>query len=294
MNNLSFKVGEFTITPVPAGVFIVSEKKVLEDMPDSMRGTVVPKPAQVTVTVFLIEHPDAKILIDTGTGASASGDLDGNFSLLTSYTVAEMLPDAGAKPEDITHVIITHRHFDHICGCTTFSDGKLVPSFANARYVIQKGEWDICAGGSRKRSYFSEHLAPLHEFGRLEIIEGDAQILPGVFCERTGGHSEHHQIVRIESGGERLLHAGDLISRTAYAGYGATAGYNYDHELALRLRKELVARAARENAALAFGHDERVSLGRPIIAHGCVEVRPVRLVPPQPDKIKTNRKPQTH
>ena len=80
-------------------------------------------------------------------------------------------------------MIATHLHFDHIGGGTTYdASGKLVPTFPNARYIIQKGEWEnaLANHGVMKRTYLKENLLPLEEAKVIEFVDGDKEILPAV------------------------------------------------------------------------------------------------------------------
>src|SRR5690606_31724921 len=110
-------------------------------------------------------------------------------------------------------VLATHLHFDHAGGFTARTDGGLVPRFPRARYLIRRGEWeDATHPHERNRaSYLFENYVPLLDAGRVEFIEDDGEVLPGISVARTGGHTMHHQIVRFTSGGRTAVYVADLI-----------------------------------------------------------------------------------
>jgi glyoxylase-like metal-dependent hydrolase (beta-lactamase superfamily II) len=144
----------------------------------------------------------------TSTASTASRNLD--------HTLAE----AGLAPEDIDIVLASHLHFDHAGGFTMRGpDGRLRPRFPRAQYVVRRGEWeDATHPHARNRaSYLLDNYLPLADAGVLQLVDDDQTIMPGVKVRRTGGHTMHHQMIAIESGGKTAAFVADLIPTAAHA-----------------------------------------------------------------------------
>jgi glyoxylase-like metal-dependent hydrolase (beta-lactamase superfamily II) len=139
--------------------------------------------------------------------------------------------------------------------------GVLRPAFENAEYVIQRGEWEnaVHPNERTKGSYLAENFLPLEEAGHIRFIEGDAEVTPGVKCVLTGGHTEFHQVVFIESDGARAVFLADLIPTTAHLNRPYIMGYDLFPMQTLERKKELLPRVLEEKWLMAFMHDPEVA-----------------------------------
>ncbi len=125
------------------------------------------------------------------------------------------MSNARVKPSDIDIVINSHLNPDHAGWNTRYIDGKLKPTFENAKYVIQEKEWKnaIDTGFELKNDYFSVEtdVLPLEESGKLELVNGEKELLPGIFVVPTPGHTGGHQSVIIKE--ERtMLYTADMAA----------------------------------------------------------------------------------
>jgi glyoxylase-like metal-dependent hydrolase (beta-lactamase superfamily II) len=139
------------------------------------------------------------------------------------------LSDAGLTASDIDFVVASHLHFDHAGGFTRReADGRVVPRFPRARVSIRRGEWDDAMHPNERTraSYFRENYAPLVEAGLVDFVESDGEVAPGLSVRRTGGHTMHHEIVRIESDGKVAIFAADLLPTSAHVPLPYIMGYD--------------------------------------------------------------------
>ena len=108
----------------------------------------------------------------------------------------------------------THLHAYH-CGWNTVRDesGELRPTFPNARYFIQKGEYETASHPNERTrgTYFAENFEPLAASGQLELVEGETELMPGARFWATPGHTEDHASIALTSKGETALYTGDLV-----------------------------------------------------------------------------------
>jgi glyoxylase-like metal-dependent hydrolase (beta-lactamase superfamily II) len=172
--------------------------------------------------------------------------------------------ERGLGPADIDLVINTHLHFDHAGGGTRIEEGRPVPTFPRARYIVQKGEWeDALRPHERSRaSYREADLVPLAEAGQLDTVDGDAEVARGVTVVKVGGHTAHHQIVVVEGGGASLVIPTDLLPTTSHLPLPFVMGYDLFPVATLEAKRTLLARAGERGSWLLFYHDRDRPLGR--------------------------------
>lgn len=211
---------------------------------------------------LLITTPRGKnVLVDTG----LSSKYDDNPKFKNIYavdrlkTLRDSLKTQGLRAEDIDVVINTHLHFDHAGGNTEKVDGKIVPAFPNARYLIQKKEWDAANHPHERNaaSYLDENFAVLEDSGRLELVDGEAELEPGLKIVRSGGHSEGHQIVTIESEGRCGVYLGDLVPTRAHVPLPFVMAYDLHPVDTLEFKRRLYEKALAEDWLLLFDHDNK-------------------------------------
>ena len=216
-----------------------------------------------TVVVRTGKHT---VLIETGIGNKQTAkmrEIHGNQELLPASLAA-----AGIRPEEVDVVLNTHLHFDH-CGWNTTlgSDGKVTPTFPNARYFAAAGE---VAHGRRQLerdavSYISANYDPLIASGQMTLLDrerilGAPEICPGVSVEMFPGHTAHMLGIHIESGSGQgaVRHAcyiGDLIPTSAHLDVTWGMGYDLDPLRVIEERKRFYERAIPEGWLVLFPHD---------------------------------------
>ncbi|SKA31802.1 MBL fold metallo-hydrolase [Consotaella salsifontis] len=153
----------------------------------------------------LIEMGGELILVDTGMGAGARGN---GMGFLT-----ERMKEAGYKPDDVSLVILTHFHGDHIGGL--MEDGK--PAFANARYVAgaKEYEWwtsDEARSGDRAKNaeMVEKNVVPFKD--KMTMVKEGDQVIEGITAHEAFGHTPGHMIFAVQSGGKKLWLTGDTAN----------------------------------------------------------------------------------
>jgi glyoxylase-like metal-dependent hydrolase (beta-lactamase superfamily II) len=215
---------------------------------------------------LLIEHDAGLVLVDTGLGNKENDKFRDIYGVENAggsgrTALEDALARLGHRPDDVTCVINTHLHFDHAGGDTFRDDGGAVrPAFPRARYVVQQGELDF-ARHTNERTQGS-YLAHNFEGIPFALVDGPAEVLPGVHCLPTPGHVPFHQSVLIESGADRCCFLGDLVPTTAHLPLPWIMGYDVEPLRTLESRRALYARAEAEGWRLVFEHDPQVVSGR--------------------------------
>jgi glyoxylase-like metal-dependent hydrolase (beta-lactamase superfamily II) len=259
------KVGEFTVTPVSDGVLYSNHDVILGvDKDESARLTGVPygQPLPLDVNSFLIRHDGKLILSDAGTG-QALQPVQKNLGKLPAN-----LRVAGAPPEAIDIIMLTHLHSDHSMGLI---DEQGRPVFPQAEILIHEVEaafWldrklqpndtdRIVANSNKQRAV----LAPYRD--RIRRIK-DGPVLPGITATMRPGHTPGHTNWLIESGGERLLIWGDIVHLAAVqlARPEARLIYDVDTDLAAATRAKVLEWAASEKITVAGAHIRYPGFGK--------------------------------
>ena len=125
---------------------------------------------------FLVRSGGRLVLVDTGVGGR-EGRRMGEMPMRYGELLGN-LQRAGVQPDAIDYFVNTHLHFDHIGWNTIDVEGAVVPTFPQARYVIQREEWDHWTGLERPPRYVSECAQPLQRAGRLHLVRGEQRLTP--------------------------------------------------------------------------------------------------------------------
>jgi glyoxylase-like metal-dependent hydrolase (beta-lactamase superfamily II) len=214
---------------------------------------------------LLVETPDALVLVETGLGNKENEKFIDIYGVDNAASGArwpdrlqEAVAAAGFSPADVSVVIDTHLHFDH-AGGNTFRDaeGQVRLSFPHARYHVQRGEWEWAHRVNERTSasYLPHNFDPVMEAGRLELVEGDGEIVPGISVYRTPGHCPHHQSVLVSSAGETACFLADVVPTMAHLPLPWIMGYDVEPLVTLESKRALLKRAVDERWLLVSTHD---------------------------------------
>jgi glyoxylase-like metal-dependent hydrolase (beta-lactamase superfamily II) len=221
---------------------------------------------RLSLNCMVVRNRDDVLLVDTGIGNKLTGAVrerafPGEYGLLL-----DGLASIGLTPEDITVVANTHLHADH-CGWNTTRDesGELRPTFPNARYFVQAGEYEAAMHPNERTrgTYFAENFEPLATSGQLELVEGEVELMQGARFWATPGHTQDHASIALTSGGETAIYTGDLVHHAVQVERPAwIAAFDILPLQSLESKKKLAERALRENALLICVHNPFPGVGR--------------------------------
>jgi len=221
---------------------------------------------QLGMRCLLIEHDLGLVLIDTGAGnkeAEKFYDIYGIENAGSPTALEDGIRAAGFAPDDVKFVINSHLHFDHAGGNTTRDGDRVRPSFRNARYMMQRGEYEYATHTNERTaaSYFAHNFVPLVEAGVVDFIDGDREFLPGISSVLTPGHTPNHQGLLLESGGERAFYLADLVPTTAHLPLPWIMGYDVEPLVTLETKRRILKRAVDEAWLVVFEHDAETAWG---------------------------------
>lgn len=265
--SLSLQFGKFRLSIIRECTFKLDGGAMFGVVPKPLWNKVSPADDQnrilMACNLLLVETPTKRVLVETGMGSRWGEQEKDRYEIKPLVQDSNVLEAVGLRNEDIDCVIISHMHFDHIGGATRLVDGKLVPTFPKAKYYMQKGEWDFAhkANARAKASYRPDDFLPLKEHGVLEIIDGDSEVVPGVWARVTGGHTSHHQVVAFESDGNHGVYFADIIPTIAHLSPPWVMGYDHFPLTSCDIKSTWLARAAEEDWLVVFDHELGIPWG---------------------------------
>jgi glyoxylase-like metal-dependent hydrolase (beta-lactamase superfamily II) len=277
-----FKIGNFNGLAVsdgtfdyPAGLFFANARK--EDYEQELSERQLPLEQITTPYVCLyLDTGKHRVLVDTGAGKLAP----------TTGRLIQNLRGEGIDPETIDTVILTHAHADHVGG-NLDSNGNL--AFPNARYVMSRVEWDFwtskpalsnlnCGDYLKKLllQYAADMLPPIRR--RLDLIDGEEEVVPGLRTIAAPGHTPGHLALEISSHGETFIDAVDtflhpmMIERLEW--YSVVDDCP---EKTIASRRRVLERAAATGATVMSFHFPFPGLGRLVRNENGFSWKPVSL-----------------
>lgn len=262
------KIGAYTVTEVIWGTFKLDGGSMFGSVPKNLWARAIPADEQNRIPLICrslrIEDGTRNFLIDVGLGDKW------NEKSRLIYDISNISKDSwGFNPSTITDIILTHLHFDHAGGISTFgpSETGARPSvelaFPQARIHLQRANWDRARSPSLKdrASYLAENITPL-EHADLRLYDHNTEIAPGITVHRVDGHTPGQQWVEIASNDQKIFFATDLIPTAHHVPLPYHMGYDVCADTLLLEKENFLERATSENALLCFQHDRDTALAR--------------------------------
>lgn len=210
---------------------------------------------KLTVQSWLVQTPSHSIVVDTCIGNGKQGRSVPRWNGLDEPYL-DALTAAGAPAETIDIVLCTHLHVDHVGWNTKLVNGEWVPTFANARYVFGRTEYEYWAAHSsdgEHKAVFEDSVQPIVAAGLADLVTADHRIGDEVSLIATPGHSPGHMSVLIRSDGAEALLTGDVAHHPCQmARLDWSSAVDFDPAQSAETRKTLFSRFA-ETPALVFG-----------------------------------------
>ncbi len=213
---------------------------------------------ELDMSCLLIRDADHVVIVETGAGTKMSDKLRGIYGIDRPPQLLGELAKRGVKPEDVTLVVNTHLHFDHAGGNTRRDGDALVATFPRASYAFQRLEWlDAVHPNERTRaSYYPEDFAPLEAPGKLELIDEEVEIIPGVRLDRVQGHTRGTQTVRVTDGKRTVFFSSDFMPDRHHLPLPWIPAQDLFPLDTLEAKRTILARAADERWIVGFTHDK--------------------------------------
>lgn len=254
------RIGNYDIYAIETERFALDGGAMFGTVPKTLWEKVYPADdknrIELAARAMLIIGNGRKILVDTGVGQKWTEKLRAIYKVSESF-LERNLAAHGVRPEEITDVVLTHLHFDHVGGAVKLVDGKPVLTFPNATFYLQEEnyKWALTPNLRERASYLRENFMPIMEAGALGFVDGEKEIFPGIFALISQAHTRGQQLIKVSDGQKTLCYCADLIPTSSHIPIAWGMGYDlYPLEL-MEEKKRLLEQAVDENWTLFFEHD---------------------------------------
>lgn len=279
------RIGDFEVHRVTEfeGPFIAPETffpdfdaEVLESRPDMAQPSLIdPATGKLVFSFhcFIVKTGRHTILIDSCLGNDKERPTRPQFHRLRTPFLAD-LAEAGVKVEDINYVMCTHLHWDHVGWNTRLENGRWVPSFPNARYIMARREFDHWQAVQQRgednphRLAFEDSVLPVVRTGQSVLVDDDYAFEDGLWFESAPGHTPGNVVIHAASRDDRAVFLGDVVhhqlqlARPDWSTLACT-----DRELSRSTRTRLIEEYAERGTRLFPSHFAAPTVGR-IVRHG--------------------------
>ncbi|HMK12304.1 MAG TPA: MBL fold metallo-hydrolase [Acidimicrobiales bacterium] len=284
----AWKVGRATITPIvevesvtsPRFLFTGVDKASVLDMAHRapwLQGTFVDDGGYLLqrIQCLVIDIDGIRVAVDTCVGNDKPRANPGWHGLDLPFLTD--LEAAGFPPDSIDAVVCTHLHVDHIGWNTMLVEGRWVPTFPNARYLLAQPEfeyWQVTPDASGDE-LFGDSVAPVHAAGLVDLVPVDHVVDGNIRFDSTPGHTPGHVSVVIESAGERAVITGDMIhTPIQIADVARSSAFDFDQQAAADTRARFLEQYA--DGTLVIGtHWGGPGAGRIVADDGAWAVDPI-------------------
>ncbi len=220
----------------------------------------------IALRPFLAVRGDHKVVIEVGIGDRWEPKWRAIYRILRDQTLERTLRACGVAPEEITHVVASHCHWDHIGAQVVARNGELVPLFPNARHFAPSIEIAIAKkpGHARSGSYRAEDVVPIEARGLLTGYEGSIEILPGLRAHVLGGHSDGVSVITLGEGGagEAAIFWSDVVPTSHHIQPSYIMAYDIDVVRSFEQRSQWLERAVEKRWIGMLYHDVEHAFGR--------------------------------
>ena len=262
-------VGGFAVTGLCDGFFFLDGGAMHGVVPRVLWARHHPPDAHNRIRLalrgLLLQRPGLTVVVEPGLGDRYDAAFAERFGVERDRTLLDDLRRCGVAPEQVDLVICTHLHWDHAGQATSLGpDGRIQPTFPHATYVVQQRDWDEANRPHERNraSYRPDDFLPLAEAGQLRLVDGAAELAPGLRVERVGGHTAGLQIVHVGEGGDRLVFLSDLAPTAYHLDLPVIMGYDLYPVETLESKRRVLADVVETGALVGFVHDPRVAFAR--------------------------------
>lgn len=208
--------------------------------------------------LLIITDDNRRILVDTGIGNKQSSKFFSYYDLHGSDSLLGSLAQHGLQPADITDVILTHLHFDHVGGAVSRTEeGLLVPTFPNALYWSNQAHWQLATNPNvrERASFLPENFMPLLDAGVVRFVDDGQEIYKGISVRFVYGHTHAMMLPHITHNGSTLVYLADLVPSAGHIKLAYIMGYDMQPLVTLAEKADFLGKAADQNHTLFFEHD---------------------------------------
>jgi glyoxylase-like metal-dependent hydrolase (beta-lactamase superfamily II) len=245
------QLGRMTITVMSEGTMVATARKMFHRV-------------KSTEWSPFVETDDAgRMTYGLGEPHPSRASFDRAFPITQTGTAESCVQSIGVAPDEITKVVLSHAHADHIMGSTVEREGDRIPVFPNARHILMEVEWKKAPARMMRRvTMFKLHLPVLQAYGLLDLVPDQFEVVRGIRMIIAPGESPGHAIIRMEDAGQVVYYVADLLNHPVEVARPQWVAPGRDQPSMLQSRRALLDTALREDAILISSHIEFPGIGK--------------------------------
>lgn len=264
------RVGEWTVTDLSDGTMRLDGGSMWGVVPANLWRKLTPPKEDNTILLalrpFLVERGDVKAVIEVGVGDRWEEKWKSIYWIDRKPSLGEAVRRLGLEPEEITHVLASHCHFDHIGSMVVERGGELVPLFPKAVHRVPEVEARVVLKPDhvRRASYRPEDLQAVVDAGLLRTYGEEEELVPGIWAHGAPGHSDGVSVITVnEQGeGETAIFWADVVPTMHHVQPAFIMAYDIDVARSFENRSKWIAKACEEGWIGMFYHDADHAFGR--------------------------------
>ena len=264
------KIGDFDINTIETGYVSLDGGAMFGVVPKTLWSRTNPSDEAnriiLAMRLMIIKYKERVFITDAGVGNKMNEKLSKIYNVDHSkYDLISGLNNCGIQAEQVTDVILTHLHFDHVGGSTYYDEkGRLKLTFPSATHHIQKAQWEWAQKPSDKdaASFMKENFQPLKDYNKLNLIDGPGELIPGMELLLFNGHTPAMQAIKISDSKNTLFYCADIFPTSSHIPLPYIMGYDIHPMTTLEEKKRILPRALDEKWILLFEHDPYTVAGK--------------------------------
>jgi len=275
------KFGQFEINTFVEQKFKLDGGTMFGVIPKSMwSGMISPDENNlipVQTNIFILKAHGKVFMFDAGLGDTLSKREKKVYGTNGKSSMEAGLKTLGLTRDDIDYVILTHLHTDHAGGAVRFEDDKFVPAFPKAKYVLSKQEWEDAIHPNERTNavYDPERYFALKDSGQVEMIDADTELFPGIRAVFTGGHTEGHFALKLESEGHKVFYYADIFCMSHHVRVPFVPAADISPLQTMEVKRKVLPEIIHDEVVMAFDHDTVMPLAKVKLDGEHVAVVPV-------------------
>jgi len=212
----------------------------------------------MSTRLMLIETDEGrKVLVDTGMGNKRGAKYYKYKYIIDPISLEDALKNAGFDTNDITDVVLTHLHDDHVGGAIKMKDGAYELVFPNATHWLSEDQfnWAINPNKREAGTYFPDNFLPIQEAGKLELVKENGEYIPGIEFRIHNGHTQGQMLPMVTVEGKTFVFMADFIPFVASIPLPYVASVDVQPLITMVEKELFLNEAAEKNYYLFFEHD---------------------------------------
>lgn len=271
IKSIELKIGPYQVKSILTGTFALDGGAMFGTVPKVLWQKYIPSDEQNRIPMearaLLLKSQERIILVDTGNGGDFvhkyGEKLGSKFSQMYQVdgqgpSLIKSLAQHGVSPDQVTDVILTHLHFDHAGGATSFINGEVRATFKNAKYYIQAANLQTAQNPNirERASYLAPNFEPLLQSSHMQVLSGPVtNLLPHISVQISDGHTVGQQNVIVQDSNSYLFYGADLIPTHAHVRKAWVMGYDLDPLKIIEEKTKVLKTLTQPHRFLFFEHD---------------------------------------